>query len=219
MLYTLREVITLFKDSLKKLRKEKGLSQADFAEAFGVSRGAVAMWESGKRKPGFDTLEKLADFFGVTTDFILGIDNNSIRIEDIPGVIPFENFHKIPILGTIAAGIPILAEENHIGYTMTTLNHGHDYFALIVKGDSMDLAGIPDGSEVVVRVQPTVENGQIAAVLIGDSATVKKFYLHDYKVFLNPVSSNPAHNVQIYDVRETEVRILGLVMEVGYRIN
>ena len=95
--------------------------------------------------------------------------------------------HKIPILGDIAAGLPIFAEENIEGYTYTELNHGGKYFALRVKGDSMTAANIPDGSLVTVRVQPQVENGEIAAVRVNDDTfTIKYFKQNENIIQLIP---------------------------------
>lgn len=86
--------------------------------------------------------------------------------------IDFKNLKRIPILGRIAAGVPIYAEENIEGYTYTDLNGGHEYFGLRVRGDSMDAAGIKDGYVVIVRRQDIVDNGQIAVCLIdGEEAT------------------------------------------------
>ena len=137
--------------------------------------------------------------------------------EDVPmkelpplpdGAVPYNPvMHRIPILGDIAAGLPIFSEENYEGYTYTELNHGGKYFALKVKGDSMTAANIPD-------VQPTVENGEIAAVRINhDTFTIKRFKQEKNIVMLMPQSYNPEHQTQIYDLKQDDVEIVGKVVE------
>jgi len=97
---------------------------------------------------------------------------------------------------------------------MTELNDGGEYFALRVKGDSMTAARIYEGDILVVRRQDYVENGQIAVVLVnGYEATVKKFYRTDTTVSLVPQSLNPEHQMQVYDITKTEVKVLGLVVQ------
>lgn len=106
---------------------------------------------------------------------------------------------RIPILGRISAGLPIYAEQNIEGYTLTDLNHGAEYFALRVSGDSMNAIGINDGYLIIVRRQERVENGEVAVVMVGDEdATVKRFYATDSTVTLMPQSTNPIHQPQIY---------------------
>ena len=122
--------------------------------------------------------------------------------------------HKIPILGRIAAGLPLYAEEHIEGYTYTEHNGGAEYFALRVKGDSMNAALINDGSLIIVRRQPEVENGQIAVVRVEkDDATVKRFRQDGDTVQLIPQSYNPTHQTQIYDLKNTNIEIIGKVVE------
>lgn len=119
-------------------------------------------------------------------------DKYSIPSMHIP--IDFKNLKRTPILGRIAAGVPIYAEENIEGYTYTDLNGGHEYFGLRVRGDSMDAAGIKDGYVVIVRRQDIVDNGQIAVCLIdGEEATLKRFSQLGNTVTLMPQSTNPDH--------------------------
>lgn len=138
------------------------------------------------------------------------IEENSFQIG-----IPYNPvIHKIPILGRIAAGLPLYAEEHIEGYTYTEHNGGAEYFALKVKGDSMTAAHINDGSMIIVRRQPEVENGQIAVVRVDkEDATVKRFRQDGNIVQLIPQSYNPEHQIQIYDLKDTEVEIIGKVVE------
>lgn len=122
----------------------------------------------------------------------------------------------VPVLGVIRAGEPIYAEQNIIDKMPipdNQLNHGGEYFGLLVEGDSMTNAGILDGSYVIVRKQEEVENGEIAVVLVDrENATVKIFYRTNSTVTLMPNSSNPIHKPRMIDLRKSEVRILGKVV-------
>ena len=122
--------------------------------------------------------------------------------------------HRIPILGRISAGLPLYAEQHIEGYTYTELNHGGEYFALRVYGDSMTAARINEGDILIVRRQDIVENGEIAVVLVnGDEATVKRFHRDGDTVTLTPQSYNPVHQPQVYNIKKTPVRILGRVVQ------
>lgn len=141
--------------------------------------------------------------------------NESRHIETIP----YNPTHKIPILGRISAGLPIYAEQNIEGYTYTDLNHGAEYFALRVQGDSMNAARICEGDLLIVRRQSTVEEGEIAVVMVGDNeATVKVWHMQHGMVMLEPKSTNPVHKMQFYDPKETHIEILGKVVKVEIRM-
>lgn len=133
--------------------------------------------------------------------------------------IDFSKWHQIPILGRIAAGLPICAEQNIEGYTLTDLNGGAEYFGLRVSGDSMNAAGINAGYIIIVRRQDEVEQGEMAVVLVGDDdATVKRFYSSATTVTLMPQSTNPEHKPQLYDLKTTRIKILGKVVEVKFTV-
>ena len=121
--------------------------------------------------------------------------------------------HRIPILGHISAGLPLYAEQHIEGYTYTDLNSGGEYFALRVKGDSMNAVRIFENDILIIRRQPTVENGEIAVVRVGDeNATVKRFYNNGDTVTLMPQSNNPEHLPQIYSLKDTKIEVLGKVV-------
>lgn len=195
------------------------------------------MWETGKREPDFDTIKRLAAFFKVSVDYLLGnvndpffiLDNDRIlseinsyeadSISTLPIPIDFSQYHRIPILGRIAAGLPLYAEEHIEGYTLTDLNGGAEYFALRVQGDSMNALRINDGDLIIVRCQDEVEQGEIAVVMVGNQdATVKRFYSSNTTVTLMPQSTNPIHKPQIYDLSTTEIRVLGKVVKVEFAV-
>lgn len=207
-----------FSERFKLLRKERGLSQAALATELGFTKSSVNMYERGDREPGLESLETIADFFNVDMDYLLGksdvqnrflytpaSDAESVALPD--NIIPMPKTYKVPLLGTIACGEPILAAEN-IEDNVEVPEHIRADFALRCKGDSMINARIHDGDIVYIRQQPAVNNGEIAAVLIGDEATLKRVYVYEDHVVLQP--ENPAYEPLVYfkDAMQA-VRILG----------
>lgn len=220
---------------LKYIMKSQSLRQVDilnkakpFCEKHGVKLGKndLSQYVSGKVEPGQEKLTILGLALNVNEAWLMGYDvamererNKPPEKPTPPNVVPidFTSLKRIPILGRIAAGMPIYAEENIEGYTYTDLNGGHEYFGLRVRGDSMDAAGIKDGYIVIVRRQDVVDNGQIAAVLInGEDATLKRFSQSGNIVTLMPQSTNPIHHPFVFDLKDTDVDILGLVVKVEF---
>lgn len=181
-------------------------------------------WINAKTYPRIDKIEMLANYFGITKADLVEAPTISAQKEfDVTSIgadrIDFSKYHTIPILGRISAGLPIYAEQNIEGYTLTDLNHGAEYFALRVSGDSMNAARIHDGDLIIVRRQDTVENGEIAVVMVGDEdATVKRFYATNSTVTLMPQSTNPVHQPQIYDLSRTGIKVLGKVVKVEFQV-
>ncbi len=193
--------------NLRKLRLDKGYTLAALSKMIGVSDATLQRYESGEIKTiKPDTLIKLADVLDCDDPmYILGYERPSYNT--------YEPIKNIPILGSVSAGMPIYAEENYDGYTCSDIN-GEGLYALRVRGDSMNAAGINQGDILIFRKQPTVENGEIAVVMVNDNeATVKKFYQNGNQVTLFPQSNNPIHQPQIYDISNTSVRIIGKVVE------
>lgn len=173
---------------LRSRRKELGLTLAEIADKVGVSEATVQRWESGNIKNiRQERISKLAGVLHISPAELMGWETSS----DIPkGFIPVPSTTRIPLVGTIACGVPILAEENVEGYVELPDNIRAD-FALRCKGDSMIGAGIRDGDIVYIRKTNEVpRNGRIAAVRIDDEATLKRFYLQGDTVRL--VAENPA---------------------------
>ena len=199
-----------FGTRLRQLRTARGLSQMDFSKQIGVSKSSVNMYERGEREPGLETLENIADYFNVDMDFLLGKTDivNRILGADLPSnIIPMPEMRKIPLIGSIACGAPILAEE-HIEEYIDIPRHIHADFALTCKGDSMINARIFDGDVVYIRQQKTVENGEIAAVLIDNEATLKRIRLFDDHIALEP--ENPQYRSLTYWGEEMNtIHILG----------
>lgn len=201
-----------FSDRLRQLRTERGISQQALANSLGdISKSSINMYERGEREPGLEMLEAIADFFNVDMDFLLGKSNipnkARSRVFSPDNIIPMPEMRKIPLIGCIACGAPILAEE-HIEDYIDIPKHIHADFALTCKGDSMINARIFDGDIVYIRKQDTVENGEIAAVLIEDEATLKRVRLFDDHISLEP--ENPQYRPIVYWGDEmNSVRILG----------
>ena len=169
---------------VKELRKKAGIQQKELALIVGVAQPTVSEWELNKKDPSGKRLKKLAEYFGVDELVILGknvvISSGYVKVNEdgtytkLPNeYIPIRNT-AVPIIGDIACGTPITAEQNIDGYA--DLPHGvHADFALRCKGDSMAPTFL-DGDIVLIRQQPEVENGQIAAVGINGEATLKHVY-------------------------------------------
>lgn len=185
-----------FSERLKSLRQEKGWSQQRLADELKLSKSSVNMYERGEREPGFETMETIADLFNVDMNYLYG--HTDIKIADPivrskrptipPGFEPMPAMTEVPLVGRIACGTPITAEEN-IEQMVCVPSRWHSTFTLTCKGDSME-PRIHDGDLVAIRSQPEVENGEIAAVRIGEEATLKHVYLHENFIELRP--ENPA---------------------------
>ena len=201
----------VFSQNLRNLMQKFGKSRNQVCDDLGFKYTTFTDWYNGNKYPRIDKIEMLADYFNVLkSDLIERTPTNAVPID-------VAHLKRIPILGRIAAGKPIYAEENIEGYTYTDLNGGHEYFGLRVRGDSMDAAGIKDGYVVIVRRQDIVDNGQIAVCLIdGEEATLKRFSRAGDTVTLMPQSTNPVHQALVFDIRKTHVDILGLVVKVEF---
>lgn len=184
-----------FGSILKNLRTSRGITQGELATMLDVSRSTVGMYETGGREPDFETMEAIADIFNVDMDYLMGRTQverkhpiSPPRKEIPPGFQPLPEMMQVPLIGTIACGTPITAEQNVKNYIGIPAAW-HADFALECHGDSM-APTICDGDVVCIRSQPEVEQGQIAAVRIGEEATLKHFYRQGDVVSL--IADNPA---------------------------
>lgn len=176
-----------FQEHLKALRKKAGLTQRTLAEKSGVSYSYVTKLESGEAdNPTYEILAALSAVLGAPLGALYDFaDVAQDKATVIDNIVPMPGTHNIPLLGAIACGEPILATDN-IECDVAVPENIEADFALRCKGDSMIDARISDGDIVYIRQQPLVENGEIAAVLIGDEATLKKFYREGDTVTLMP---------------------------------
>ena len=201
-----------FNERLRQLRTAKNLSQFEFAKQIGISKSSVNMYERGEREPNFKMLEVIADYFNVDMDYLLGKTNiplkNSVESQMLPSnIIPMPEMRKVPLLGTIACGAPVFAEE-HMDGEVDIPSYIHADFALRCEGDSMINARIFNGDIAYIRKQDTVENGEIAAVLIENEATLKRVRLFDDHISLEP--ENPMYKPFVFWGEDmNSVHILG----------
>ena len=201
-------------ENIKRIRLEHGLSQAELGKIAGVSDKAVSTWELGIKVPRMGAVEKMANYFGIAKSVIVDdVQPAPAKKPTIPpGFMPMPKMRKVPLIGAIACGDPITAIQNREGEIDAPEDMRCD-FALRCKGDSMIGAGIHDGDAVYINIQPEVENGEIAAVRIGDEATLKRVYIHQDYIELRP--ENPAYESIIRRKEEmNDVHIEGKA--VGY---
>lgn len=194
--------------SLKKLRISNNETQNDLANFLGVSRTTYLKYENGLHEPSFETLTKLADHFNVSVDYLLGNEEKQSPELNIKNILPLKT-KKVPLLGDIACGKPIWAEQTHGEFISVSDDVDAD-FCLRASGDSMIGARIYDGDIVFIKKQDMVNNGEIAAVIIDNEATLKRVYYYPEKnkIVLNP--ENPAFEPLVYINEElNEIRILG----------
>ncbi|MGG0645458.1 LexA family protein [Bacillus mycoides] len=208
---------------ITRLIKDAGYSKRAFAEKIGLPPTTLqSMLSRGIGKASIDNVIKVCKGLGITTDDLerLANQNNDMVKEDLSIYETVEknqsNITYIPIIGAVAAGTPIYADENIEGYLpmlSTFLNLGKKYFYLVVKGTSMNLE-FPEGSFVLVEETPFVENGQIAVVKVnGYDATVKKVSKSGTIITLIPLSNDPVHEPQTYDLSTEDVKIIGRVVQ------
>ena len=195
-------------DYIKYLRLEKGWSQEELGEKCGVKKAAVNKWEKGSvENIKRSTIEKMAELFDVSPCELMCFETKSRR----PSSNNFSSIEikRFPILGTIACGEPILASEEKDLYVEVGTDIICD-FCLIAKGDSMIDARIHNGDIVFIRSQPQVNNGEIAAVIIDNEATLKRVYYYKEKGLLILKAANPAYEDMIYSEHDLEgIRIIG----------
>lgn len=177
-------------ENIKRIRAEHGLSQAELGKIAGVSDKAVSTWELGLKTPRMGAVEKMANYFGITKSAIVDdAPMTSLQKPVVPpGFMPMPEMVQVPLIGSIACGTPITAEQNIKSYVGVPAVWRAD-FALECHGDSM-APTICDGDVVCIRSQPEVEQGQIAAVRIGEEATLKHCYYQNGVVQL--IADNPS---------------------------
>lgn len=187
----------------------KEISYGELAEKTGIPKSALQRYATGQtEKIPIDRLEKIATAIGTSAAYLMGWEpEERPAIPAASNILPMPEMRKIPLLGTIACGAPVLADEHIEGQVDIPVNI-HADFALTCKGDSMINARIYDGDIVYIRQQDTVENGEIAAVLIETEATLKRVRLFDDHISLEP--ENPMYKpIVFWNEEMNEVRILG----------
>ena len=193
---------------LRELRKKKGVSQLEMSKFLGIERPTYTAYESGASRP-IRYIDKIAEYFNVSVDYLMGLSDfpyvNEIALP--------EDIKKIPIIATVKCGINGLAFEEDGGYINVENRHGEDLRAFRCKGDSMVNEGIHDGDVAIVRIQDTVESGELAIVVInGDEGTLKRVRYQNDAIILE--AANPSYPARVYTgVDRAVVHIVGKVIE------
>lgn len=203
------ETKRIFSNNLSRLLDSNGITQIEFAKKMNVAASTVSSWCNGDKMPRMDKVEWMAEFFGVPRTSLID-DISKTSTKNIPiGFSPMPETELRPRVGRIACGEPITAEENIEDYD-EVLKSWHADFTLMCCGDSM-LPKIQDGDVVAIRAKQTVDNGQIAAVRIGDEATLKRVFLHPDYIELRPL--NPDYDSIIRHREEMDdIRIEGIAV-------
>lgn len=211
--------MSTFGSRLKTLRQSKGLTGIELGEILNVSNKTISTWENNTREPNQEMTATIAEYFEVTTDYLLGRDPipNDTKSE-INYAIPLTSGVRIPVLGSIVAGIPntAVAEYDEWIEISQSLAMRGDYFALRIKGDSMEPT-LFDSDIVVIRQQPDVEDGEIAAVSIaGNEATIKRIYHRSDGIDIvgDNVRAFPRMFYSNHDIATLPIRIMGKAIEV-----
>lgn len=207
-------------NTIRKLRLERNLKQSDLALILNVKQNTISNWETERTEVDRESTLKLADFFGVTVDYLLGREkptiSNTEKVVDFPkpkiqDEVELNDIYPIPLLGRVVAGVPIEAQEDIEGYVYISYRPSEEYFSVRVHGDSMINAGIFDGSILIVHKQEEAVSGDIVVAMLNGEQTVKRFKVYGDSVFLMP--ENPAYDMIPVPAGSNFV-ILGKVVEV-----
>ena len=204
----------IFKDRLVEAMKARGMRAAELAKITGLSKARISQYVNGKFIPKSDAILQIAEALRVSELWLLG---RAPDMEPAPEreIIPCpENLsplrlRRYPVLGEISCGLPILAVEDTEGAYVTAADTTAD-FCLTAKGDSMIGARIYDGDEVFIRRTDLVNNGEIAAVVVDNEATLKRVYYYPEEQKLILEADNPAYRPLVFTGPELEtIHILG----------
>lgn len=171
---------------IKEVLKQKGIKQTWLAKNLGKSYNMINAYVQNRRQPSIEDLYQIAELLNVETKDLLYPILHQQKTKTV----------EVPLLGTIACGVPFLAEQNiktRIPISAKMLRPNYQYFLLHALGDSMNKAGINDGDLVLIRQQQTAENGDKVVALIDDEATIKEFHYGGDMIILKPKSTNSKH--------------------------
>ena len=187
----------------EELLRAKGATVYQVSKATGIAASTFTDWKNGRSAPKTEKLARIADFFGMGLDELVGTSTRTRR--------------KVPVIGVIRAGMPIVTDETLLGMEFADVENVEDYFYLEVCGDSMKNCGIVSGSYVLFRKQQYAENGRIVACLVdGESATVKRFSFDrkTRRIVLSPENDDYSPIILSPEDFETgRARILGVAVE------
>lgn len=208
------KIVSTFPERLREcLDNNASITATSLADKIGLSKQAISMYASGSRNPKRPTVKAIAEALNVDEAWLMGYDVPMDRVNNKKvNSLPHQDFkpvskRKYKYLGEIACGEPIFADEQYETYIELDSDI-HADFVLRAKGDSMINARIHDGDIVFIKEQPDVNDGEIAAVIIDDEATLKRVYKYDDYIMLN--AENPAYKpIQIQKIDAKNIQIIG----------
>lgn len=201
---------TQFGTRIKQLREKRGLNQEELGEIVGVSDKTVSSWEINRTEPKMGIVQQLADFFNVTTDYL--IKGNTADDEDLYQQLDM-SYIKVPLYAPISCGNGAFVDDNILDYVAVPddgLNPHKEYFAQIADGDSMIEVGIDSGDIIVFEKSNVIENGKIGCFCIDDNvATCKKFKKGD--TFIQLIPANKNYDPIVIDLNNNNFRVIGIL--------
>ncbi len=197
----------------ERLLKSREVTVYQVSKATGIAASTFSDWKNGRSTPKADKLARIADYFEIGLDELMGTESGARQSECSYRSLRARKM--VPVIGVIRAGSPIVTNETLLGMEFADVEDVEDYFYLEVCGDSMKNCGIVSGTYVLFRKQQYAENGDIVACLVdGDSATVKRFEKKNHRIILSP--ENEAYSPIILTPEDFETgrsRILGVAVE------
>ena len=197
----------------EQLLESHGTTVYQVAKATHIAASTFTDWKNGRSTPKADKLARIADYFSVSLDELMGTAcGKRLGIENYRNM---KAQKMVPMIGVIRAGSPIVTDETLLGREFADVDDIEEYFYLEVCGDSMKNCGIVDGTYVLFHKQQYAENGDIVACLVdGDSATVKRFHKQNHRIILTP--ENEDYSPILLSPEDFEIgraRILGVAIE------
>ena len=209
------DINSIIAKNISVLLEHSGKTQADLADFMGVSQATVSNWCKGTKLPRMDKIDRICEYFNVNRSDLMEDDSRYQSIPSEPTSV------RIPVLGSIPAGIPLEAVEDVVDWEDIPIEWtkgGKEFFSLKVKGDSMYPKFI-EGDTIILRKQDDCENGDICAVYVnGYDATLKKVVKKQDCIVLQPL--NPAYDPKVYDYNDelNPIQIAGVVVEIRRKI-
>lgn len=208
--YEIRDNIS---KNLKKYMEENNINNKELATILNVSESTVGKWLLKKSVPRMGVIEKISNYFNIEKSELI---ENKNDLSNIPGIKIIKKFVTVPLLGEIACGEPIFCNQNYDNLFQIDEDLAQPDFSLTARGDSMIDVGIHDGDIVFFRNTPLVENGKIAAVIIDNTTTLKRFFKSEHEIILQPENKEYSPII-IREDDGQEVRVLGEM--VGMYVN
>ena len=197
------ELLKINKTTVYRVSKETGIAASTLSD-----------WKNGRSTPKTEKLRLIADYFGVSLEYMIGKDSKNDNSSELSGNT------RVAIIGEIRAGSPIITNESVLGYEYADVSESDEYFYLKVQGDSMKNIGMVDGSLVLFHKQQYAQDGEVVACLVGgDSATVKRFRRSKKNVYLLPENEEyEPIKLSTDDFETGDARILGVAVEIKIKL-